>query len=237
MIPTSQTLQRPLLCALLLPLLLLTPGLSLARQSPTTAETPPAVTTPPAADAPLDSPKAPSAQPQRPADAPTPGTAPRATVRLLDTPPADEQAKRIASDMRLLGELGIGLATTAVGALVGAYGGISVFSMSNSLVGPIVFVALGAISGASVGVYGAGQLLGGDAEFTGPFVGALIGGGLGLLGLFADGGLAGLVAIPCALLGAIIGYESTEHGGTVRKVQPLLSYSSRGPVVGLAGTF
>ena len=43
--------------------------------------------------------------------------------------------------------------------------------------------------------------------------------------------------MPLMMLGAIIGYELAEHGGKPRTVQPLLSLSSRGAVVGLAGTF
>jgi hypothetical protein len=45
------------------------------------------------------------------------------------------------------------------------------------------------------------------------------------------------LAPPLMLLGAIIGYESPEKGGSPMRLQPVVSLTPRGTSFGLAGTF
>lgn len=224
---------------LLFSLLLLAPRVGFAQEQ----------TSPPPPDAPAareDAPKAqqdaPTAmQPERTADAPLPGSGARPDTRLMPAAETD----RPSQPLRVLAEVGASLLTGVGGLVVGYMATFAVFSGGgiggSSLYGLAAPTLIGVGLGVSLGTYWGGQLAGGEASFGGTFLGTLLGCAAALLvGAIPEGnpaiGLA--LAPPLMVIGSIIGYENTEHGGTPpARVQPLLSVSPRGTMVGLAAAF
>lgn len=224
---------------LLLSLLLLAPRVGFAQEQ--TSQPPPEAATA-QQEAPRAREDAPTAmQPERTADAPLPGSGARPSTRLM---PATE-TDRPSQPLRVLAEVGASLLTGVGGLVVGymsTFALISSFSASSPLYALAAPTLIGVGLGVSLGTYWGGQLAGGDASFGGTLLGTLLGGAAALLvGAIPEGNpVLGLVlAPPLMVLGSIIGYENTEHGGTPppARVQPLLSVSPRGAVVGLAGAF
>ncbi len=215
MIPRARPVPTPLLWPLL-SLLLLVPLPSLAGQAPANEDVPAETT-----------------------EAPSASFVPE-SARLID----DAEYERPPAVLRILAEMGGVLVGQFVGTFVGliAAGGVRMLTDNASLTHAAFFVPFG--SAVALGAYVTGQLMGGEARLAGPFLGALVGCAAGLLinarigyenlGPFF---MSILIPMPFMMLGAIIGYEVTEHGGKPRTVQPLVSFASRGAAVGLAGTF
>lgn len=224
--------------SLLLSLLLLAPRVGFAQEqaSPPPAEAPAA-----REEAPKTQQDAPTAmQPERTADAPQPGSGARPSMHL--TPAAETE--RPSASLRVLAEVGAGLLTGVGGAIVGYMATWGMFSTgfgNASLYGLAAPTLVGVGLGLSLGTYWGGQVAGGDASFGGTLLGAVLGGTAALLiGAIPEGNplIGVLLAPPFMLIGSIIGYENTEHGGApLQRVQPMLSVSPRGTMVGLAGAF
>ncbi|MBM7115569.1 hypothetical protein [Archangium primigenium] len=213
MIPQARVVPTLLLWSLL-SLLLLVPLPSLAGQAPADEDVPAETT-----------------------EAPSESFVPE-SARLLDA------SERPPAVLRILAEMGGVLVGQFVGTFVGliAASGARMLADNTSLTYAAFFVPFG--SAVALGAYIPGQLMGGEARWAGPFLGALVGCAAGLL-INASIGyehlgpffMSVLIPMPFMMLGAIIGYEVTEHGGKPRTIQPLVSFSSRGAAVGLAGTF
>ncbi|OJT24134.1 hypothetical protein BO221_13160 [Archangium sp. Cb G35] len=196
---------------LLLILLLISPGVGFAQEAP------------PA------SPDDPTVQPEHSTDAPLPGSGERSPPRLMEEP------QRPYQGVRILAEFGGGVLLGATGLVLGYFP--TLFSNAEAL--PML-VLTG--TGIALGTYWGGQLLKGQASLRGTVVGMLLGGAAGMLLSVAAGApptsvLSIYFAPPLMLLGAIIGYESTEKGDPPTRVQPVVSLTPRGASLGLAGTF
>ncbi|EPX55654.1 hypothetical protein D187_009265 [Cystobacter fuscus DSM 2262] len=192
-------------------------------------------------------------------DAPLAAEAPSPTERSL-TLEGDEHAPsmeestgwvftpgRAPLGLRLLAEVGAGVATAAAGGLVAGIGGFGLCQATGVLYategGCFYALLFGAMAGMAVGypvgVWWGGEVVGGDGRLWA----SLLGGGLGLaagyLGsrvLIAQTGRGeSLIAIPLlAMVGASLGYELSAARPSV---QPLLSLDTRGGMLGLAGRF
>jgi hypothetical protein len=184
--------------------------------------------------------------------------APARQVRLLT---ADEPQPRFLTDApapteegvgeggaarfgRLLAELGLGAVSGAAGGLLGAVvlGAACGAGTAGCVLGFFAGPLLGFSLGTAVGVYGAGELLGGHGGLGGPFLGALLGTAVGLtvsLTLSSGLDLSTLFLGPAVgLVGALIGYEVSQQPPDRQRLRPLLSVSPRGGgLLGLAGSF
>ncbi|MFL5358628.1 hypothetical protein [Archangium sp.] len=224
--------------SLLLSLLLLAPRVGFAQEQ---TSQPPSEAPTAQEDAPKAQRDAPTAmQPERTADAPPPGSGAHPSMRLTPTAETD----RPSQSLRVLAEVGASLLTGIGGGFLGYMSTWAVFStgISNAPFYALAAPTLVGIGlGLSLGTYWGGQVAGGDASFGGTVLGALVGGTAALLiGAIPDGSplIGVLLAPPFMLLGSIIGYENTEHGGIpLKRVQPMLSVSPRGAMMGLAGAF
>lgn len=188
--------------------------------------------------------------PRPPSDAPTEqralsDTPPLATsshpdhVRLLDTP--SPETERPSTAARVAAELGASV-LTGVGGLVLGY--ISTFVLGLTGSGSLYALALPTLVGTGVGIalgtYWGGQVMDGESSLGSSFLGMLLGGVAGLLLSLPMGNptVGLLLAPPLMVLGSIIGYEHSEHGGTKSpRVQPLLSVTPHGATLGLAASF
>lgn len=210
--------------SLLLSLLLLAPRVGFAQEQ----------ASPPPSEAPTAQGDAPKAmQPARTADAPLPGSGERPKMQL--TPERPPEAARVSA------EVGAALLTGLGGGFLGFMSTWAIFSSFSDV--PLLALAaptlVGIGLGVSIGTYWGGQAAGGESDFGGPLLGTLLGGGAGML-LGIANPLAALLLTPVFMVvGSIIGYETADQGDTapVRRVQPLLSVSPRGAVVGLAAAF
>ncbi len=227
----------------LLLLLLLAPGVGLAAAEPA----PPSMTR---HSAPLE--------PGLLATSGLPGTDARVPLRLReDTGAPREEASRPSQGLRILAETGAGLLTGVGGGLVGALlgGGLCDASGIGSQGGFVpcfnataVGLLLGGGAAFALGVWWGGEAVGGDGQLLGAMIGfgSVVAAGL-LLGLATENPFGALiVATPFSLIGAIVGYESTQRepvpgapavASTRPRVQPVLAFSPRGTLVGLGGTF
>jgi hypothetical protein len=193
-------------------------------------------------------------------DAPLAAEAPSPTGKRLTLLEGDEHAPpteestgwvfrtgRAPLGLRLLAEVGAGVATAAAGGLVAGIGGFGLCQATGLLYategGCFYALLFGAMAGMAVGypvgVWWGGEVVGGEGRLWA----SLLGGGLGLaagyLGsrvLIAQTGRGeSLIAIPLlAMVGASLGYELST---TRPSVQPLLSLDTRGGMLGLAGRF
>jgi hypothetical protein len=233
---------------LLLPLLLLVPREGLAAQ-----------------DAPLADPETPARSETRSTDSRIPGTEEHESPRLSDDGSwaREPQRKGAPTGLRLLAEVGAGSLTAVGGGLVGGLGGLG---LCEALGGQLPYVGCvwGALFGAGlgltvaypVGVWWGGEATGGDGSLLAAFGGMGAGGLVGvLLGLMVGrvdepmGPLLGIVGGLAAMSGPIIGYELSRKreprqprmGSAVAssrpRIQPLLSVTSRGALLGLGGSF
>jgi hypothetical protein len=190
-----------------------------------------------------------------------PGTDERAPLRLNEDSWAREP-QRPSRDLRILAEAGAGLLAAAGGGVAGYLGGAMMCSagMVGSqggwfpCLGPAaVGLVAGAGLGGALGVFWGGEAAGGE----GRLLGALAGMGSGVLASFLVGVVSGqpnigfVLSLPLALVGSIVGYELTDHGAVSEprapsspavasarpRLQPVLTVSSRGALMGLGGTF
>lgn len=158
--------------------------------------------------------------------------------------------------MRLLAESGLGIVTSLGMGLGGALagGGIcTAFKLEEGFLACLDYTFLGylipAFVGIPLGVWGGGEVAGGD----GRFVASLVGAGAGVLVSFGLGMLLRIQTVTEALLigliplgGAIASYElfQRERPALVPaslssrpRVQPTVTVSSRGAGLGLVGSF
>ncbi|MFY0562214.1 hypothetical protein ACN28E_00095 [Archangium lansingense] len=170
--------------------------------------------------------------------APLPGTGARPNLRLMDDAPAPE-AERPAQDLRVMAEIGAGVLTGAGGLALGYMGMFMLWPTGIGSVGGYGLLApilVGIGSGLALGTYWGGEVTGGRSDLGNTFLGMLLGGAAGVLISVPSGNpFVSLFACPpLMLLGSLIAYESSEHGG---RIQPVVNVSSRGTTFGLAGTF
>lgn len=217
--------------SLLLSLLLLAPRVGFAQEQ----ASPPPSEAPTAQEAPKAQQDAPTAmQPARTADAPLPGSGERPKMQL--TPERPSQSARVSA------EVGAALLTGLGGGVLGYMSTWMIFSggFGNASTLALAAPTLAGIGlGVSIGTFWGGQAAGGVGDFGGPLLGTLLGGAAGML-LGIGNPLVAIVLTPVFMVvGSIVGYETTEQGDTVplRRVQPLLSVSPKGTVVGLAAAF
>jgi hypothetical protein len=232
---------------LLLSLLILVPRVGLAAQ-----------------DAPLATPdeEVPITQdtPSTSSDADIPGTDERAQLRLVDElgPVPRRQAPL---GLRILAEAAAGSVTSVAGGLAGGLLGLGLCAASGGpsdqyglgcLVAAIFGGGLGMGIGYPLGVWWGGEAIGGNGSLllsiAGLGAGILVGGLVGALTLRIDpqGRVGGTVGGLLAVAGPILFYELSNRGPTPRRpamasarprIQPLLSVSSDGALLGLGGSF
>lgn len=135
----------------------------------------------------------------------------------------------------------------------GATGGLAGYGAAQYLGGDVepYLVGAGLLVGMTLGVYGTGSLMRARGGLLPTFVGAVAGMGMSLAFLvLADGvGDGGLVLVPLSmmsLIGPIVGYE-VSHSIALEsaarrpqagpRVYPVLGGTTRGPALGLAGSF
>jgi hypothetical protein len=187
-----------------------------------------------------------------------PGTSKPAPLRLSDQQP---ESQRAPEALRILAETGAGLLTgalfTGAGLLTGAIvcgegigdrGGIIPCADSAGF-GAFVGFALGF----PLGVLWGGEVTGGNGRFYGPLLGMVAGlaaGFLSSMALFGNPAGTYVLSVPFIMLGSIAGYEITVRRGPAPqapraravassrpRIQPMLTVSSRGTLLGLGGSF
>ena len=162
----------------------------------------------------------------------------------------EPERPRATRGLRLLTEVGRGLLTAAgAGLSLGLLGyglcEVTQLGYESSVGGCIGTASLGAVLGVvlgyPLGVWWGGELQGGD----GPLLSAMLGAAVGLLAgsavtavIFGSGNPSlyelPWVAVPVLFaMGAHLGYELFQRA----PVQPLVSFSSRGALLGLGGRF
>jgi hypothetical protein len=187
-----------------------------------------------------------------------PGTQEHEPPRLLEEPAT--RREKLSVGLRLLVETGAGLMTSTGGLLAGGligYGLCEVTSGRAAYIGCAWGAVLGILGGVAIGyplgVWWGGEVVGGDgsllASFAGMGVGILAGVLLGLAEQQIDPGnrLTGAVVGLPILAGPLVFYELSQRQepGTPApavasarpRLQPLLTVSSRGALLGLGGTF
>jgi hypothetical protein len=197
-----------------------------------------------------------------PAPSGLPGTSELEPLRLGDDVGARQPERpRTPRGLRILAETGAGLLTSgglgAAGFLVsnqlcqmGMFGptGGSWSCLGEVVIGSFLGVGLGL----PLGVFWGGEVTGGNGKLYGPLLGMLAGVAAGVLVSVALDTYSGffLLALPFMLGGSIVGYELTTSTAPVPRavaalpvassrphLQPVLSFSSRGALLGLAGSF
>ncbi len=208
----------------LLSLLLLVPGVSLAAEEPS-----------------LNPP-------------PLPGAAPREPLHLVEEPPKAEPVRSIHPVVRVVSELGAELVTGVLAGLPGAYAGIAIcdkFKLSppGSFLPCTEYAGYGFLTAVSLaaplGVWWGGKLADGHGTLLGAYLGmgaaAVL--GLGATVLVYNDDIQPFVIPLFSLVGAFVGYEVSHHSETsardtsVASVQPLFSVSAKGGALGLGGRF
>jgi hypothetical protein len=216
-----------------------------------------------AQDAPLANPETPAQSETPSTDSRIPGTEEHEPPRLINDGSwaREPQRKGAPVGLRILAEVGAGSLAAAGGGLVGGLGGLG---LCEALGGQLPYVGcvwgalfgagLGVTVGYPVGVWWGGEATGGDGSLLAAFGGMGAGGLVGvLLGLVVGrvddktlGPLLGIVGGLAAMSGPIIGYELSRkreprRGSAVAssrpRLQPLLSVTSRGALLGLGGSF
>jgi hypothetical protein len=197
-----------------------------------------------------------------PASSRLPGTSEPAPLRLSEDSQAPRpQRSRTPRGLRILAETGAGLLTGTGLAVAGGLAGYELcqagilgtrggwFSCLTEL---IIGGFVGAGLGSSLGVFWGGQVTGGNGKLYGPLLGMASG--------FLTGVLASVllgvphawygVALPFMLGGSLVGYELTTRedpapqapsapavASSRPRLQPLLTVSPRGALLGLGGSF
>jgi hypothetical protein len=192
-----------------------------------------------------------------------PGTSEPSPLRLGDDFLAkDLQRARAPVGLRILAEMGAGLLTGVGLGAAGAFG--SYYLCDSGLFGPtsgsmscldplVIGGFLGLGLGFPLGVFWGGEVTGGDGKLYGPLLGTLAGIVAGaLLAVALDTYYTSVffLAPPFMMAGSIVGYELTTrdvpmHQGpraplvvsSRPRLQPVLSVSSRGALLGLGGSF
>lgn len=182
-----------------------------------------------------------------------PGRGESSAPRLLEEPTSERPSRAV----RIIAETGAGLLTSAGGGILGALAGYGLCQtgLVDSRTGSFACISaslIGLVSGFGLGmplgVFWGGEAARGDARLLGTLGGwvggllsaVLIGVAVGIVVPFSPqlGSQATLVLVmPLSFVGSILGYELTERGGVSRRVQPVVSVSSRGALLGLHGTF
>jgi hypothetical protein len=191
-----------------------------------------------------------------------PGTDERESRRLLDDDSWAREPERTGAPMglRIMAEVGAGGLTALGGGLAGGLLGVGLCEAtggSSGLFGCLgdggLGLMLGAALGYPLGVWWGGDAAGGDGNLLVTMAG--MGGGVlvaVVLGLAmsqvdpTEGALTGLVSGLAVLSGPVVAYELSQkreprRGPAVAssrpRLQPLLSVTSRGAVLGLGGRF
>ncbi|WP_309892329.1 hypothetical protein [Archangium sp.] len=192
-----------------------------------------------------------------------PGTEESESRRLVDEESwSREQRTGAPQGLRILGEFGAGTVTAVGGVIGGGLVGLGLCGVTGGqaayigcLGGAILGAGLGGALGYPLGVWWGGEALGGDGSLFAAIGG--MGGGilaavvLGLVTTPLDpsGALTGVTTGLVLLGGPILAYELTQRGDSRQprrgpalassrpRIQPLLSVSSRGAVLGLGGSF
>jgi hypothetical protein len=175
--------------------------------------------------------------------------------------PAPEPRRQAPLGLRLLAEAAAGAVTSVGGGLAGGLIGLGLCAATGGptdslglgcLVTGTLVGSLGLAIGYPVGVWWGGEVTGGNGSLlmsiAGLGAGALVGGLLGALTLKMDpeGRVAGTVIGLSTLAGPILFYEISNKEPTPQltaraaarpRLQPLLSVSSRGALLGLGGSF
>ncbi len=209
--------------AVLLPLLLLIPGVSLAAE-PT------------------------SPRPER-----LSGTEAPASLHLLEDEPRDEPTPDINPVWRLASEIGAEAVISLMMGIPGALGGgllcgvlepdeTSSFRCWTSI--GYGFLA-GVTLGAPLGVWSGGKLARGQGTLSGAFIGtgaAAVLGAVVTLFVYNDD-IQPFVIPTFSLIGALIGYEVSHHmrlsarSPPATSIQPVIGFSAHGGTLGMAGRF
>ncbi|OJH38611.1 hypothetical protein BON30_20435 [Cystobacter ferrugineus] len=152
--------------------------------------------------------------------------------------------------LRLLTEVGAG-AVTAVGGLLagGLLGtlvciptGLGDTAYLGCLGAALVGGVLGLAEGYALGVWWGGESVGGDGSLLATLLGGTLGAALSFALLFAaqgvDAGLYYTAPLPF-IVGSHLGYEFSQRPSPEASsgIQPVVSFSSRGALLGLGGRF
>lgn len=180
------------------------------------------------------------------APAPLPGMQESSWDAWEEDQPASSSGRglRIAAETGagLLGSLALGLGGSLAG--VGICEGLQLEKGFLACLDAVIYgLAAGIVLGTPLGVWGGGEATDGNgsllATLAGSGLGILV--SLGIIGATHGEGLESTlgfltVAIGPSLVGSILGYELTQREKPPR-LQPTLSFSSRGAVLGLGGCF
>ncbi|ATB33281.1 hypothetical protein [Melittangium boletus] len=162
--------------------------------------------------------------------------------------PEPQQASR---ELRILAEVGAGAVTSLGGGFVGGFGGFALCANTGlgrggdflpCLGTALVGAGAGLVLGYPLGVWWGGEAMGGDGRLWASMLGTVLGFGVGLPLVLEEGPFA-LAPIVLGMAGASIGYELTQntapsHVASARpRLQPLLSVSDKGALLGLGGAF
>jgi len=195
-----------------------------------------------------------------PASSRLPGTSEPAPLRLSEDSQAPRpQRSRTPRGLRILAETGAGLLTGTGLAVAGGLAGYELcqagilgtrggwFSCLTEL---IIGGFVGAGLGSSLGVFWGGQVTGGNGKLYGPLLGMASGFVAGVLAslLFGVPSAWYGVALPFMLGGSIVGYELTTRGtpapqgpsaraAASSRLQPMITVSPHGALLGLGGSF
>jgi len=199
-----------------------------------------------------------------PASSELPGTSEPAPLRLSeDSQALRPQRSRTPRGLRILAETGAGLLTgtglAVAGGLVGnelcragIIGSLNSGGWFPCLAELVIGGFVGAGLGSSLGVFWGGEVTGGNGKLYGPLLGLASGFLTGVLAsvLFGVSNAWYAVALPFMLGGSILGYELTTRedpapqapsapavASSRPRLQPLLTVSPRGALLGLGGSF
>jgi hypothetical protein len=235
-------LPSPLKLPLLLSLLLLVPRVGLAAQ-----------------DAPLATAEEATPENTTSTSSAIPGSDEKAPLRLMDEPGPEPRRWSAPLGLRILAEVAAGAVTSVGGGIAGGLVGLGlcVNRYGNDELGcalALVFGGgLGMAAAYPIGVWWGGEVIGGDGKLLMSMVGLGAGALAGLLlaipaaRIDPSGNLGGIVGGLAVLSGPILFYElSNQNKDPSRshalafarpRIQPLLSVSSDGALLGLGGSF
>ncbi|WNG43409.1 hypothetical protein F0U60_04335 [Archangium minus] len=166
-------------------------------------------------------------------------------LSLLEAPAPEAGRRRAPFGLRLLAEVGGGVAMTAAGGIAGI--GLCLLTIASAgEIGCYYALLLGAVTGLSVGypigAWWGGEAVGGDGRLWASFVGGFTGFVLGVVATASRGEM--VLAIPLlTMVGSSLGYELSlrpEYPGRTAaspRIQPLLALGARGGMLGLSARF
>ncbi|WP_147470281.1 GlsB/YeaQ/YmgE family stress response membrane protein [Corallococcus sp. AB049A] len=237
--------------------LLLVSGLASAQEAPAEPAQAPAgsLTPPPLVGAPDEDVPPPPEVPAGDGELPTRASVPpEALPSVKASPPAKDPVPRVAVEV-LSGTAGGVVGATILGS-VGYLLGSATVGCDECLVMAAAGAAAGGIIGIPVGTYAGGHFMGGRGRMGPTVAGSMVGWGATFLALTLvnSGGSEAPPALNAALfilpvVGASAGFELS-HGKVLRneaamqaapapsvQVMPVATYSSKGPQLGLMGSF